>query len=151
MGLFVFVIAGIAINQALSAPGIGIDSFGSGTAPMGVAIALVFLAAIMVFQEIRSSKKDGEGASANLEPLDLAAVPAFLKGILLAGALASYVILLEITDIPFWFVTVIFLAISAWIIEGHLRKWLVPSIITSLVLAASIEIIFTRILLISLP
>ena len=149
MSLCVLVLAGMAIHQAIRAPSIGAEGFGSGTAPMAVAVALIVLAIAMIFE---GESDDDPAAETNAEPKPAAdAESPVVKGALLAVTLIVYVALLEVTDLSFWILSLIFLAVAARIIEGQLRKWLLLSLATSAFLAIAIEVVFTQFLHIDLP
>ena len=145
MSICVLIFSSMAIHQALHAPSISAEFFGSGRAPMAVAIFLILLTLIMLIQEflVNDISSDREtrikGASTAV------------KGTVLALALISYVAMLEITNIPFWALTFGFLVTGGRIIAWRLREWLVLSLVTSALLAIFIEFTFSRFLLISLP
>lgn len=150
MALCVLVLAGMAIHQAMRAPSIRAEGFGSGTAPMAVAVALVVLALIMVFQGQSRDDLAAEKTDAGAKPTVDGGFR-FVKGALLAVAMIAYIGLLEVTDLSFWVLSLIFLAVAARIIEGQLRKWLPLSLATSAFLAIAIEVVFTQFLRIDLP
>lgn len=148
MALCVFMLSGMAIHQAMRAPSIGADSFGSGTAPMFVAIILITLAFAAVVEDAlgrRSAAKDAANANVEIGPSP------FVKGTLLAATLVTYLTLLETTSIAFWVLSMVFMAIAARIIEGQLHRWLKLSLVTSAVLAISIELVFAQFLYVELP
>lgn len=148
MALCVFMLSGMAIHQAMRAPSIGADSFGSGTAPMFVAIILITLAFAAVVEDAlgrRRAAKDAANANAEIRSSP------FVKGTLLAATLVTYLTLLETTNIAFWVLSMVFMAIAARIIEGQLHRWLKLSLLTSAVLAISIELVFAQFLYVELP
>lgn len=149
MALCVLVLAVMALHQSMRAPSIGAESFGSGTAPMAVAVALIVLTIIMVFQDRavnRSAVEKNIVVKSSIQTL-----PPLAKGGLLAATLTTYVALLEATKIPFWVASFIFLAAAARIIEGRFKTWLRLSLVTAVSLAIAIELVFTQLLHIDLP
>ena len=149
MALCVFALAGMAVHQALRAPRIGIEEFGSGTAPMVVAVALLVLAVFMVIREATGAAPGAEDEAFADQAGGVG--PAVVKGGLLAMVLAVYVVLLELTDLPFWVLSMIFLAVAARIIEGKMKKWLLLSLATSGLMAITIQVVFTQFLHVDLP
>ena len=148
MALCVLVLSGLAIHQAMKAPSIGADSFGSGTAPMFVALILIALAIAAVVEDASGHRRAAEDAAIAIS--ETGSSP-FVKGTLLAAALVVYVTLLETTNIAFWVLSLVFMAIAARIIEGQLHIWLKLSLVTSAVLAISIELVFAQFLHVDLP
>lgn len=157
MGFFVIVISGLAIQQAGIAPKIAVDKFGSGTAPMAVAICLIILAIIVVVEDyvadrkIRDDRSPDEAEHSRLDTHTSFWQSNRFKGVGSIGAFFIYVMILEQTSVSFWLLTSCFLLLASRIVEGDLRRWLIISILLSLGLGLALEMIFTRFLLIELP
>ena len=150
----VVLLAGLAIQQAANAPALAFDSFGSATIPYFVAISLLVLVALMVFEELTL----GEGlAKPDRGPAETGAnapAPRWSVGSRTALSLAAfivYVVLLDLTDIPFWVATLIFTYIGSRLLEGGTGRGRIASLVVAALVAVGTQVVFTEFLLIDLP
>lgn len=157
MAAVVIALSLLAIQQGGVAPEKSVDKFGSGTAPMAIAICLIVLSIIIVAEAFAHR---GKGLN-DIPPAVHEAGPAgpavpywqrsAFKGAGTIVLFLVFVVLLDRTRVPFWSLTSAFLFLASRVIEGNLRWWLVLSFFLSLGLGVTLDVVLTRFLVIELP
>ncbi|MCD1636453.1 tripartite tricarboxylate transporter TctB family protein [Martelella mediterranea] len=157
MAIVVIGLSAMAIQQAGVAPDISVDQFGSGTAPLAVAVSLIILSVFMVVEAwLKRANEFEDLPIVNPEALKARRAKPYMqhgifKGTGTIGLFLIFVVLLEATRAPFWLLTAVFLFLASRVIEGSLRQWLILSLLLSLGLGVALDVIFARFLLIELP
>ena len=158
MAGIVALISVLALHQAARAPAPGFDSLGSAAVPYFIAICLIILTGLMLLEEFTSRSDDlplsapepaqpsqGQAeASRRSWPIEVRTGTGF-------GLFIIYALTLNLTPVPYWAATFVFAYSCSRILEGGSGRFQRTSLIVAAVLAVSIEVIFTRFLLIDLP
>jgi len=156
-GIVICVLCVIGIQQASLAPEIAFDILGSATVPRFVSVALLILVVLMLVEEFvfdGPSTDDAEDETSDSPEEIVTILPQWGEGYRTFANLIVfilYLLSLEYTPVPFWLATFVSIYLCSRILEGGLGRGQKASLIIAIIIAGSIDVIFTNFLLIDLP